>query len=75
MTKVQVHFDLTRPLDAATLARLADAPKLFGLTRVQVDPASQSLIVDYDAARLTLAQVDAALHRAGIPARRAAVRS
>lgn len=67
MTKVQLRYQLDRPLDDALLARLADAPSLFGLRRVHVEPGSNEVAVEYDASRLTLAQVDAALRRAGIP--------
>lgn len=72
MTKVEVHYELTRPLDDALLTKIADAPKLFGLTKVQVAPSMDKLLVQYDASRLTIAQVDAALHRAGLPAKRLA---
>ncbi len=72
MTKVEVHYELTRSLDGALLMKIADAPKLFGLTKVQVAPSMDKLLVEYDASRLTIAQVDAALHRAGLPAKRLA---
>lgn len=72
MTKVEVHYELTRSLDDALLMKIADAPKLFGLTKVQVAPSMDKLLVEYDASRLTIAQVDAALHRAGLPAKRLA---
>jgi hypothetical protein len=72
MTKVQLHYDLTRPLDDALMARIADAPRLFGLTRVQLAPSLDKLLVEYDASRLSIAQVEAALHGAGLPARRSA---
>lgn len=70
MTKVEVHYELTRSLDDALLLKIADAPKLFGLTKAQLAPSMDKLLVEYDASRLTLAQVDAALHRAGLPAKR-----
>ncbi len=72
MTKVQLHYELTRPLDDTLMARIAEAPKLFGLTRVQLASSMDKLLVEFDASRLTVAQVDAALHRAGLPARRTA---
>jgi len=71
MTKVQIHYELTRSLDDTLMERIAAAPGLFGLTRVQLAPSLNKLLVEYDASRLTPAQVDAALHRAGLPARRA----
>lgn len=68
MTKVVTHFTLTRPLDDALLNRIADAHSLFGLQRVQLSPDLKGVIVEWDASRLTAAQVDGALHSAGIPA-------
>ena len=70
MTKVVTHFQLTRPLDEALMNRLADAHSLFGLELVQLSPDLKGVVVEWDASRLTLAQLDSALHRAGIPAAR-----
>ncbi len=76
MTKTQLHYHLSRPLDETLMNRVANAPRLFGMLRVQpvqsAGGALDELVVDYDASRLTLAQVDAALHRAGLPATRRA---
>jgi len=71
MTKVQARYALTRPLNDHLLRSISDAPSLFGLTRVRMT-SEDSLLVEYDASRLTPAQVDAALRRAGIPAERRA---
>jgi len=65
MTKVDIHFDLARPLDETLLTRIAEAHKIFGLTRVRVN--NNQIDVEYDASRLTPAQVQSALHKAGIP--------
>jgi hypothetical protein len=75
MTKTQLYYELSRPLDETLMERVADAHRLFGLLRVQPVPtgpdgALDELVVDYDASRLTREQVDSALHRAGLPARR-----
>jgi hypothetical protein len=67
MTKVQIRFGLARPLDDDLLAGIAAAHAIYGLALVRPTPAGDGLIVDYDASRLTLADVEAALHRAGIP--------
>ncbi|MEZ5355314.1 MAG: hypothetical protein R2762_21985 [Bryobacteraceae bacterium] len=76
MTKTQLHYELDRPLDETLMERVADAHRLFGMLRVQPveSPGGEwnKLVVDYDASRLTLAQVEAALHRAGLAARRKA---
>ena len=70
MTRVEMHFDLLQPLDESLLRRIAEAPKLFGLLQVRLANNNTRINVEYDASRLTPAQVESALHRAGIPARR-----
>jgi allophanate hydrolase subunit 1 len=70
MTKVRLHYELTHTLDDAMLQRISDAPKLFGLTRVQLEPSATGLMVEYDASRLTPADVEASLRKAGLPVRR-----
>lgn len=69
MTKVQLRYDLARPLDEPLMRRVAESHSLFGLLRVQLSPDGASVHVEYDASRLTPAQMIAALHRAGIPVR------
>jgi hypothetical protein len=65
MTKVQLEYDLPAPLNDTLLERVAKAPALFGLLRVQVADTLDHLKVDYDASRLTRDQVEAALLGAG----------
>ncbi|MBM3758327.1 MAG: hypothetical protein FJW38_30670 [Acidobacteria bacterium] len=69
MTKVQLHYDLARPLDDALLQRIASAHGIYGFERIQVAPSLDKLLVEYDASRLSRANVAAALHGAGIPVR------
>jgi hypothetical protein len=66
MTKVQVRFQLQKPLDDAMLARISDAHALYGIQRVKVAPSLDSLLVEYDATRLRPAEVESALAGAGI---------
>jgi hypothetical protein len=68
MTKVVTHFNLLRPLDETLMNRIADAHSLFGLQRVQLSADMKEVVVEWDSSRLTPAQVDSALQRAGIPA-------
>ena len=68
MTKVEIHYGLAKPIDEPLLERIANAHSQFGMQHVRLAPSMTELIVCYDAARLTPAQVDSALHRAGIPA-------
>ena len=67
MTKVQLRFKLTGPLDNAQLARLGDAHAFYGIQRLTLAPAMDGLTVEYDATRLRPAEVRSALTRAGIP--------
>ena len=70
MTKVELQFDLARPLDETLMAHVAAAHSIYGIRRLQVAPSLDAVTVEYDATRLTADEVEAALHRAGIPARR-----
>ena len=67
MTKVQLSFGLTRPLDEQLMGRIANAHSIYGLHLVRVAPSLDQLRVEYDASRLTQDEVEAALRRAGIP--------
>lgn len=72
MTKVQLRYELTRPLDEALMKRISDAHGIYGFQRIAVEPSLDHIVVDYDASRLSRAKLEAALHRAGIPVRPAA---
>jgi hypothetical protein len=67
MTKVTLHYDLTRPLTDRDLEGISDLHSKYGLARVQLSPKLDKLIVDYDASRLLKLDVEAALMRHGIP--------
>jgi len=69
MTKVEIHFDLERPLTAAECDRIAAAYSIYGMQRLTPSADSTTLAVEYDASRLTVADVEATLRRAGVPAR------
>jgi hypothetical protein len=69
MTKVEIQFDVERPLDAAALDRIAAAHAIYGMLRVAPGPGPDKLSVEYDASRLTAADIEAALRRAGVPVR------
>lgn len=69
MTKVQLLYDLTGPLDDSLLGRIAEVHGVYGMNRVQVAPGLDHLIVEYDASRLTEPIVEATLHRFGFPVR------
>ncbi len=67
MTKVTLHYDLTRPLTEEDLESISDVPSTYGMVRVQV--TLDQLIVDYDASRLMKTDVEAQLARHGLPIR------
>ena len=66
MTKVQIRFRLEKPLDDVQLQRLSDTTSLYGIQRVKLAPAMDSLLVEYDATRLRPQEVESALAGAGI---------
>ena len=66
MTKVQIRFRLAKPLDDTLLQRIADAHAIYGIQRIRLSPAMDSVMVEYDATRLRPAEVESALAGAGI---------
>jgi hypothetical protein len=67
MTKVTLHYDLSRPLTDSDLDNVANLHSTYGLARVQVAPSLNRITVDYDASRLSKKDVEAALTRHGLP--------
>jgi copper chaperone CopZ len=69
MTKVTLHYDLTRPLTETDLENIASVHSTYGMARVQVSPSLDKITVDYDASRLMKQDVEAVLTRHGLPIR------
>lgn len=67
MTKVQLRYELLRPLDDTLLKRISDAHGIYGFQRIQVEPSLDKILVEYDASRLSRMGMEAKLHGAGIP--------
>jgi hypothetical protein len=67
MTKIQVHFQLERPLDESMMPRIAAAHSVYGIRRIEVSPSLDALTVEYDATRLRPPEVRGVLAGAGIP--------
>lgn len=67
MTKVTLHYDLSRALTEPELGSVADLPSTYGLERVQVNPGLDKITVDYDASRMMKTDVESVLHRHGLP--------
>ena len=67
MTKVQLPFALTAPLNEATLNQLPAVYEIYGILRINIEPGGEKLTVEYDATRLTPKDVEAVLAKAGVP--------
>jgi hypothetical protein len=70
MTKVQLQYDLIRPLTDQDAVAVADVHSWYGMQRVQVAPSLDRLLVEYDASRLSEKDVEAVLQRFGLPIQR-----
>lgn len=67
MTKVTLHYDLSRKLTDDDYANVAAMHSTYGMVRVQVAPSLDKIIVDYDASRLMKKDVEAVIARHGVP--------
>jgi hypothetical protein len=71
MTKVQRFFQLARPVDESIMEQIGQVNSIYGIERVRIEP-SGNLMIEYDATRLNVAQVEGILERSGIPVREVA---
>ena len=67
MTKVTLHYDLSRALTEPELGSVADLTSTYGIERVQMAPGLNKIVLDYDASRLMKDDVESVLHRHGLP--------
>jgi hypothetical protein len=67
MTKIQLTFTLSAPLDEQLMNRIADVYGTYGILRIKAQPGERTLIVEFDATRFSPKDVEAALARAGLP--------
>ena len=70
MTKVQLHYQLLRPLGADDEEGVANVHGFYGIQRVTPSPALDAVTVDYDASRLSERDVEAVLIHYGLPIER-----
>lgn len=70
MTKIQLQYDLVRPLTDLDAAAVGDVHSWYGIQRVQIAPSLDRLNVEYDASRLSEKDVEAVLQRFGLPIQR-----
>lgn len=71
MTKVTLHYPLTRLLNDDDLENVARVHSTYGMARVRIASSASSvfdtLTVDYDASRLMKKDVEAVLLRHALP--------
>ena len=67
MTKVQLHYGFTKPLTGELLKRISAAHGQYGFQKIQVTPAMDGILVEYDATRLNPTTVASALKKIGLP--------
>jgi hypothetical protein len=67
MTKVTLHYNLSRPLNDDDCNQIAALHSVFGIARVQPNATLDKLTVDYDASRMMKTDVEATLARFGVP--------
>jgi hypothetical protein len=67
VTKVTLHYNLLRPLAGEDFENIVSVHSTYGMVRVQPSPSLDTLTVDYDASRLSKKDVEAELHRHGLP--------
>jgi hypothetical protein len=68
MTKVQLEYKLTRPVDDAIMDAIARAHGIYGLIRLSLAPSLDRITVEYDASRLSPLEIETILHNLGIAA-------
>jgi allophanate hydrolase subunit 1 len=67
LTKILVHFRLERAIDEALVLRIRDAQAVYGIERITLAKSMETLTVEYDASRLSPADVEATLRKCGLP--------
>ena len=70
MTKVQLHYELVRPLTGDDAEGVENVHSYYGIMRVTAASSGDRICVDYDASRLSEKDVEAVLIRYHIPIRR-----
>ncbi len=70
MTKVQLEYELVRPLTDDDAKGVADVHSWYGILRVKPTASLDKVIVEFDASRLSEQDVEATMHRFGIPIQR-----
>ena len=67
MTKVDITFKLSRPLEEPQFVAISHMHSVYGFLAVRLKPSGDELFVEYDASRLSPKEVRASLEQNGIP--------
>ena len=67
MTRIQLSFALSAPLDEQLMNCVANVYGTYGILKIHAEPGGRNLLVEYDATRFSAKDVEAALARAGMP--------
>jgi hypothetical protein len=67
MTKLQMAYRLSRPLAAEDLEKISRMHSVYGVFAVKLSKSLDELHVEYDASRLTEADLRATLEHHGLP--------
>jgi allophanate hydrolase subunit 1 len=70
MTKIQLQYDLVRPLTDADSSNVANVHSHYGIFHVKLAPSMDKLAVEYDASRLSEKDVEAIMQRFSLPIQR-----
>lgn len=70
MTRVELTYDLTRPLAEEDYERLSRLTSVYGLMGFQFNPEATAMVVEYDATRMAPDGVDRVLRSSGLPLKR-----
>lgn len=71
MTRVELTYDLTRPLAEPDYESLSRLSSVYGLMGFQMKQDASGMVVEYDATRLNPEGVDRVLKGSGLPVKRA----
>lgn len=67
MTKVQTTYGLSRALDDRDFENVSRLTSVYGIFFAKVAPSLDSLLIEYDASRLSPSQLQAVLEQRGLP--------
>jgi hypothetical protein len=70
MTRVELTYDLTRPLAELDYERLSKLTSAYGVMGYRFTPDASAMVLEYDATRLGPDGVDRVLRGSGLPVKR-----